>query len=291
MCPQISGIIFNEMSSQLTEIRHLEKGNVKMTTIGFIGTGNMGSAIALAAAKSHKADRILLANRTREKAEKLAEEINGEVCDNKTIAREADYIFLAVKPQMLKEMYEQLDGVLAERKSHYVVVSLIAGRDLVQLSELLGNVPIIRVAPNMPAIVGSGISLYAANQLVSAEEKKVFEELMKYSGLVEETDEHTMVCANGVMGCGPAFAAMFVEALADGAVACGLPRNKAIRYAAEMLKGTADVLLMTDQHPGTLKDSVCSPAGSTIQGVRVLEESSFRAAVMNAVIATFEKKL
>ena len=122
------------------------------------------------------------------------------------------------------------------------------------------------------------------------EEKKYFHELMAPAGLLEEQDEWTMKCAGGVMGCGPAFAAMFVEALSDGAVACGLPRKEAFRYAAEMLKGTADVILQTGKHPGEVKDSVCSPAGSTIQGVRVLEERNFRAAVMDAVIATFEKK-
>ena len=99
-----------------------------------------------------------------------------------------------------------------------------------------------------------------------------------------------MEAASGVTGCGPAFAAMFVDALADGAVACGLPRKEAIAYAAQMMKGTAELLLSTGEHPDALRDRVCSPGGSTIQGVRKLEEGAFRAAVMNAVIATFEKE-
>lgn len=261
-----------------------------MTTIGFIGTGNMGGALAKAASRSGLADKILLANRTRAKAEILAEEISGTVCDNNTVAREADYIFLGVKPQFLADVLEGINEDLKNRKDRYVIVSMIAGRNLEALGNLLGDVPIIRTTPNMPTVVGSGLTLYAVNEFVTEEEKKFFHEMMLPSGILEESDEYTMTAADGIKGCGPAFAAMFVEALADGAVACGLPRKKAYVYAAEMLKGTADMLLELDMHPGALKDSVCSPAGSTIQGVRVLEERNFRAAVMDAVIATFEKK-
>ena len=125
---------------------------------------------------------------------------------------------------------------------------------------------------------------------MTEEDKDFFCRLMAASGLVEELDEHLMEAASGVTGCGPAFAAMFVEALADGAVACGLPRKQAIAYAAQMLAGSARMLLASGEHPGVLKDRVCSPAGSTIQGVRKLEERAFRAAVTDAVIATWEKE-
>ncbi len=262
-----------------------------MTTIGFIGTGNMGSALAKAAVKSGLADRILLANRTREKAEKLREELGtGEVCDNETVVREADYIFLGVKPHLLNGVMEPLWDILDSRTDRYIIVSMVAGRDVETLSKMFKGAPIIRANPNIPTAVGSGILLYHVSDNVREEEKKYFHDLMAPAGLLEEQDEWTMKCAGGVMGCGPAFAAMFVEALSDGAVACGLPRKEAFRYAAEMLKGTADVILQTGKHPGEIKDSVCSPAGSTIQGVRVLEERNFRAAVMDAVIVTFEKK-
>ena len=261
-----------------------------MTTVGFIGTGNMGGALAKAAYRSGKADVILLANRTRAKAEKLAELVNGKVCDNKEIAAKADYVFLGVEPQGLGELLEEILPILKERKDRYVIVSMMAGNTLARLAEKIGDVPIIRITPNMPAAVGSGISLYAPNERVTAEEDAYFYQLMEPSGLVEKTDEQTMAFAGGVKGCGPAFTAMFVEALADGAVAVGLPREKAYRYAAQMIKGTAEMLLKTQQHPGTLKDSVCSPGGSTIEGVRKLEEAGFRAAVIDAVIATFEKK-
>ena len=125
---------------------------------------------------------------------------------------------------------------------------------------------------------------------MTEEEKALFTELMGQSGMVTELEEHLLDAASGVTGCGPAFAAMFVEALADGAVACGLPRKQAVAFGAQMLLGSARLLLESGAHPGELKDRVCSPGGSTIQGVRVLEQRGFRAAVTDAVIATFEKK-
>ena len=261
-----------------------------MTTIGFIGTGNMGGALAKAAFRSNKADVILLANRTAAKAEKLAEIVGGKAVDNKEVAEKAEYIFLGVEPQGLAELLEEILPVLKKRKDRYIIVSMMAGNTLEKLREKIGDVPIIRITPNMPAAVGSGVSLYVTNDKVTQEENDYFYQLMEPSGLVEETDEQTMAHAGGVKGCDPAFTAMFVEALADGAVAVGLPRDKAYRYAAQMIKGTAEMLLQTEQHPGTLKDSVCSPVGSTIQGVRTLEKSGFRSAVIEAVIATFEKK-
>lgn len=261
-----------------------------MTTIGFIGTGNMGGALAKAAFRSELPVTILLSNRTREKAEKLSEEIKGTVCDNCDVALAAQIIFLGVKPQMLEDVAREITPVLHKRTDRYVIVSMAAGKSLEKLEEYFGSVPLIRVAPNMPVITGSGLTLFSANSFVTEEEKAFFIQLMKPSGIVEESDENTLVTSDGIKGCGPAFAAMFAEALADGAVACGLPRAKAYRYAAEMMKGTAEMLLETGMHPGQLKDSVCSPGGSTIQGVRKLEENNFRAAVMDAVIATFEKK-
>ncbi len=259
-------------------------------TVAFIGTGNMGSALARAAAKSGKADRLLLSNRSPEKAIRLAEELGGEAVDNRRAAAEADVLFLGVKPQLLEGMLDGIRELLLNRKDRVVIVSMVAGRDLASLAALLPGLPLIRVMPNIPVAVGSGVSLFAASSEVTAEEKAFFCELMAASGLVSELDERLMDAATGVTGCGPAFAALFVEALADGAVACGLPRAEALRCAAQMLKGSAELLLQTGEHPAVLKDRVCSPAGSTIQGVRTLEESAFRAAVMNAVIASFEKE-
>ena len=260
-----------------------------MKTIGFIGTGNMGGALARAAAKSELAGRLLLANRSIEKAQRLAQELGGEAVDNRRAAAEAEILFLGVKPQYLTEMLEGIRDVLEARKDRFVIVSMIAGRDLATLDKLLGGRPVVRVMPNIPVAVGGGVTLMSASASVTAEEREEVKALLASSGAILELDERLMEAGGGLTGCGPAFAALFIEGLADGAVACGLPRAQALRLGAEMLKGTAQLLLETGEHPASLKDRVCSPAGSTIQGVRALEERSFRAAAMNAVIAAFEK--
>ena len=262
-----------------------------MATVAFIGTGNMGGALARAAAKSGRASRLLLANRSREKLQRLAGELQAEVVDNRRAAAEADYLFLAVKPQQLDGMLAGITDVLAARESRCVILSMIAGRDLASLEERFGaDTPVIRLMPNIPVAVGGGITLFSPSAAVTEEEKTFFQELLRCSGLVTELEEPLLDAATGVAGCGTAYAAMFAEALADGAVACGLPRAQALRFAAQMLAGTAQLLLDSGEHPGALKDRVCSPGGSTIQGVRALEEAGFRAAVMNAVIAAYEKE-
>ena len=260
-----------------------------MAVIAFIGTGNMGGALAHAAAKSPLTERLLLANRTPDKARRLAEEIGGEVVDNASAAREADVLFLAVKPQMLQAMAEGIRSELQAR-GRVLIVSMAAGWTVAELTALLGGHPVVRIMPNIPVAVGSGVTMLCASDAVTEEEKALVKELLAASGMVSELSEPLMEAASGVTGCGPAFAAMFVDALADGAVACGLPRKEAIAYAAQMMKGTAEMLLESGEHPDALRDRVCSPGGSTIQGVRKLEEGAFRAAVMNAVIATWEKE-
>ena len=234
-----------------------------MSVIAFIGTGSMGGALARAAAKSPLTERLLLANRTQEKAARLAEELGAEVCSNADAAREAGVLFLAVKPQGLEAMVAGIRRELDARE-RVLIVSMAAGWTLEELTALLGSHPVVRIMPNIPVAVGGGVTMLCASGNVTAEEKALVKELLAASGMVSELSEPLMEAASGVTGCGPAFAAMFVDALADGAVACGLPRKEAIAY--------------------------CSPGGSTIQGVRKLEEGAFRAAVMNAVIATWEKE-
>lgn len=261
-----------------------------MAIVGFIGTGNMGGALARAAAKSGVADTLLLANRSPEKAQRLAQELGGAAVSNREAARRAQVLFLGVKPHLLQGMLEGILDVLDAREDRILIVSMAAGKDLATLQEWLGERPILRIMPNIPASVGGGVTLYSGNALATDEDKRLLEALLAESGMVVELEESLIAAACGITGCGPAFAAMFVEALADGAVACGLPRKKALQYAAQMMLGTAKLLLETEEHPGSLKDRVCSPGGSTIQGVRTLEERAFRAAVTDAVIATVEKK-
>ena len=259
-------------------------------TIGFIGTGNMGSAVARAAAKSGLAETMLLSNRTPAKAEKLAAELPGaEACANEEIARRAGLIFLGVKPQMMQLVLDPLESILRKREDRFVLATMAAGLSCNRIQDMLDmDCPVIRMMPNTPAAIGAGVVQYCG-QGVTVEELDDFAALIAPAGLVDPVPEWMIDAASALSGCGPAFAYMFLEALADGGVACGLPRDKALAYAAQMLEGAARMVLESGRHPGALKDAVCSPGGTTIQGVRTLEEQGFRAAAMDAVIAAYEK--
>lgn len=261
-----------------------------MAILGFIGVGNMGGALARAAAGKISGTSLLLANRSREKAEKLAVELGGTVSDNLSIAASADYIFLGVKPQMLPGVLSDLTDTLRRRESPFVLVSMAAGTSIEKVQQLSGDKwPVIRIMPNTPASIGRGMILYAPGENVSAEQLDTFLKLMSGAGRFTRLEERLIDAGSSVSGCGPAFADLFIEALADGGVACGLPRSAAIELAAQMLLGSAALVLESGRHPGELKDAVCSPGGTTIQGVRALEKSGFRSAVMEAVIAAYEK--
>jgi len=262
-----------------------------MAIVGFIGTGSMGSALARAAARSGVCETILLANRGREKAERLAVELGGEAVDNAEAAARSDILFLGVEPGEMRPLIESLRETLDRRKTPPLVVSMAAGKDLEFLGGWLGaKAPVIRIMPNIPAAVGAGVILYSVSKTVTPEQEAAFCGVLKEAGWLSRIEERLMGAAGSVTGCGPAFAALFAEALADGAVTCGVPRTLARAYAAETMLGTAKLLLDTGMSPAELKDRVCSPGGSTIQGVRAMEEGGVRAGVMNAVIAAFEKK-
>ena len=259
-------------------------------TFSFIGTGSMGSALAAAASRKLPPEYILLSNRTRAKAEKLASELGCSAGSVEEAAASGRYIFLGVKPQMMAGLFEEIAPVLARRQDRFILVSMAAGLTIQRITELAGrNYPVIRIMPNTPCAVGEGVILYDANEQVTPEELRHFTDAMAGAGLLDHLEERLIDAGSAVAGCGPAFACLFMEALADGGVACGLPRQKAILYAAQMLKGTGSLLLETGQHPGAMKDAVCSPGGTTIAGVRRLEERGFRGAAMDAVIAALER--
>jgi len=256
-------------------------------TVGFIGTGNMGGALAKAAAKA--GCELYLSDKSFEKAEALAKELGAKAV---TVAEAAlcDYVFLGVKPQMLNDLMQELSPVLALRKSPGVLICMAAGVAMKDLRAMVGSdYPIIRIMPNTPVAVGSGVILYDTTENVSLEAVAGFVSILSQAGLLNRLPEALIDAGSAVSGCGPAFAAMFMEALADGGVKCGLPRDKAMTYAAQMVLGTAKLLLETGQHPGQLKDAVCSPGGSTIAGVDALEAAAFRGAVISAVEAAFER--
>ena len=274
-----------------TPMTYITEGDGSMT-IGFIGTGNMGGALARAAAKAVSGGQICLSNRTAAKAEALAQEIGATATDNDSIAVACDYIFLGVKPQMMAALLDSLRLLLAARKTPCVLVSMAASLTTGAIREMAGlDLPVIRIMPNVACAVGQGLTLYACSSDVTPQQKQEFLRILSASGALEELDEHLMDAGSAVAGCGGAFACLFLEALADGAVSCGLPRDKAMRYAQQMLLGTAALAQQTGTHPGAIKDSICSPGGTTIAGVLALERHGFRAAAAEAVIAAYQRTL
>ncbi len=255
--------------------------------IGFIGCGNMGSALATTIQKNDRS--IYLSNRTPAKAEALASKIGAQVQSNMEIATDCDLIFLGIKPQMMGDLLQEISSTLNARSTPAVLVTMAAGLTMQTIQMLAqGNAPIIRIMPNTPVAIGKGMILYCT-QNVSQKATDEFCSLLSGAGRLDELPESLIDAGSAISGCGPAFVYLFLEALADGGVACGLPRAKAQAYAAQTLIGSAELVLQGEQHPGTLKDAVCSPAGTTIQGVRELERNGFRSAAMEAVIAAYDK--
>lgn len=258
---------------------------------GFIGCGNMGGAVAKAVCQGAGAGQVLLANRTPEKADALAAQLGcaSAGADNARVAAECTFVFLAVKPQMMAGVLAGLAPVLAGRSQPPVLITMAAGLTIARIREMAGGqYPVIRMMPNTPVAVGLGMIQYCADT-VSVQDLQEFEQVLAPAGMLDALPEALMDAASCVSGCGPAWAYQFIEALADGGVAAGLPRAKAQLYAAQMLLGAAQLSLQSGQHPGALKDAVCSPGGSTIRGVRVLEQRAFRGAVLDAVLAALEK--
>ncbi len=260
--------------------------------IGFIGTGNMGGALAQAAAQAIDPAALWLANRTVSKTERLAAQLGAKVSDNLSIAAQCDYIFLGVKPQMMEELLSSLHDTLSARRTPCVLISMATGLTVAALQAMAGlPLPVIRIMPNIACAVGAGLTLYAKSAEVTAEQEACLHTILSASGVVEPLEEGLMDAASTIAGCGTAFACLFMEALADGGVICGLPRDKASAYAQQMLLGAARLAQTTGKHPGALKDDVCSPGGTTIVGVRALEEGGFRSAAMNAVIAAYDRTM
>lgn len=258
---------------------------------GFIGAGNMGGALLTAAAKNNPDIKISVFDVFSEKAEEFAEKYeNVKATDLKTTVTESEYVFIGVKPQMAKELFSDIAPLLNDTSP--VLISMLAGTSIEKLEMLSEKkVPVIRIMPNTPASIGEGVILYCSNELVTEEKLSFFVNAMSGAGLLDKIDENKIDAASAVSGCGPAFCYMFIEALADGAVECGIPRDKAMMYAAKMLSGSADMVLQSGKHPGALKDAVCSPGGTTIAGVHALEDGGFRAAAMNAVTSAYKRTL
>ncbi len=252
---------------------------------GFIGCGNMGGAIAKALSCSTK--DIMISDRSG-KAKTLAQELGIAYGSVAEVAANCDRIFLGVKPHMMQGVLAPLQGILAEKKP--LLITMAAGLTMEQIDSFAGGgFAVIRIMPNTPTAIGKGVIQYCCNASVDAAAVSDWLGDMEKCGLLDELEERLIDAGSAISGSGPAYMYVFLEALADGAVACGIPRAKAYEYAAMTMVGAAEMYLQTKTHPGALKDAVCSPGGSTIAGLRALEEHAFRAAAMDCVIATYNR--
>ena len=257
---------------------------------GFIGVGNMGSALAQAVVKRVEPQRVVLANRSPAKAEVLAGTLGCASGDNIAAAQGSKFIMLGVKPQMMAGMLAGIAPVLASRRDGFVLVSMAAGLTIGRIRELAGgDYPVIRIMPNTPCSIGDGIILCCRSGNVSDGDYQEFKDAMAGAGLTSDLDEGLFDAGSAISGCGPAYVYMLIEAMADGGVACGLPRVEAHRLAAVMVRGSADLTLQSGRHTAQLRDNVCSPGGSTIAGVLALERGGFRAAVADCILAAYDR--
>ena len=257
--------------------------------IGFIGLGNMGASLAKAVWKARNTDTILLSNLSQDKVDTFIASYGGQASSNEEIFAEADVIFLAVKPAQISSLLTEFQYILEKRQS-LLLISMAAG---VRLEKLASLVPsqhrFIRMMPNTPVSIGQGVISYALSANCKADDKEVFCQLLQHAGLLFEISEGLIDAATGLAGCGPAFVYLFIEALADAGVQTGLQRDTALQMAAQTVLGAGQLVLESNQHPGGLKDQVCSPGGSTIAGVASLEAHAFRGTVMEAVKKAYKR--
>ena len=266
------------------------RGMGSMLRLGIIGCGNMGGAMLRQMLKAgvFSADEVLVSDHSQEVRSRLEKELGVHtVCDNRQAAA-LPYLLLAVKPQYAQEVCREIaDSVSADT----LVLSIVTGLELSRLCEILNHerLHLIRVMPNTPALVGEGVLAACRGKEVTEEEWAFAMKALSSMGVAEEVPEHLMDAVTGVSGSSPAFAFLFLEALADAGVRAGLSRAVSQRFAAQVLAGSGKLALETGLHPGQLKDMVTSPAGTTIEGVAALEKAGFRSAVLEAVDAAVRK--
>ena len=256
--------------------------------LGFIGTGSMGGALATAACKAFP-EKVIVSNRTMEKAEKIAREYGCACGCFFDVAKDSKYIIIGTLPGAVCDVIRKIMPELMAAKERKVIVSMSGSTSLEEMENVAGDIPVIRILPNTPVAVGKGLIFYCAGSKATAEDIDGLIGLLSCAGVLEPLEERLFGAGSAVAGCGPAFAAIFIDALADGGVKAGLPRAKAIRFAEQMILGAAQLALDTGKHPAQLRDEVASPGGSTIEGIQALEEGGMRAAVINAVVKAWKK--
>lgn len=258
--------------------------------LGFIGTGNMASAImgGIISKGIIPAEEIIGADVFAPGRERAREQFGIHVTDdNKEVVEKAETIILSVKPQFYADV---ISGIKDSIRPDQLVITIAPGKTLAWLAEQFGkDVKIIRCMPNTPALVGEGMTAACPNEHVTEEEITYAKTLLESFGRMQIVSEHLMDTVTAVSGSSPAYVFILIEAMADAAVSGGMPRPQAYQFAAQAVLGSAKMVLETGKHPGELKDMVCSPAGTTIEAVRTLEEKGFRSAVIEAIKVCEEK--
>lgn len=258
--------------------------------LGFIGCGNMASAIIGGILnKGIAKPEEIMASATKDTTIQKAKETMGikGTLNNCVVVEWADILFLAVKPQFMDAMLQE---VKQQIRDDQLIVSIAAGKTVSWYEERIGkDKKIVRTMPNTPALVGEGMTGVTANGNVTAEEMDTVLQILRSFGKAQMVPEHLLDVVVGVSGSSPAYVFMFIEAMADAAVAGGMPRNQAYEFAAQAVLGSAKMVLETKKHPGELKDMVCSPGGTTIEAVRVLEKLGMRSSVMEAMQVCIDK--
>lgn len=250
--------------------------------IGFIGAGNMGSAVAKAVGDAGYT--CLIYDRHIEKSNEVALLCDGEVATLEEIKNNSDFIFLGIKPQGLEKSKDELLPFLRGK----IVISMLAGKKISDIEEAL-DARIIRIMPNTPVFCNEGVVLYCTSEKISADEEDTFCDIMSKCGMLSKLHEDKIDAATAISGCGPAFVYTFIDALADGGVECGIPYEQALEYAAQTLIGSAKNLLVRGEAPDKLTRDVCSPGGSTIEGVKHLKNNDFEKIVSGAICTSFKR--
>ncbi len=259
-----------------------------MAKFGFIGTGNMGGALVRAVCKKMDPAEVLIADRDSQKVSALADETGAIVSDSVTIAKEAKFIVFGVKPQVLGDMIGEIRDVLKARKHGFVIVSMAASFSLSHLEYVLDWVhPIIRIMPNTPVSVGEGMILYTVNDAVEEADIADFCDAFSAAGKLDAMDEEDFNVAGIISGCGPAFMFMFIKAMEEVGKELRLSPEKARFYAEQTMLGAAKLALESGMDPDILKKNVCSPGGTTIEGVKSFEANELDRIVRDALIASF----
>lgn len=256
-----------------------------MMKLGFIGTGNMAGAImgGIIQKGIFRPEQIIGADISEAERRKAKETYGIEVTEDNRKAAAAEVLILSVKPQFYADAIAEIRDCIRDDQ---LVITIAPGKTLSWLEEQFGKrVKIVRTMPNTPALVGEGMTAACVNQYVTEEEKAYALKILDSFGKVELVPEHLIDAVVAVSGSSPAYVFMFIEAMADAAVAEGMPRTQAYEFAAQAVYGSAKMVLETGKHPGELKDMVCSPAGTTIEAVRILEKKGFRSAVIEAMRA------